>query len=638
VPDLTAAVRTGVVKMLRTDRPRMERRGWEWRRWAEVISLTALVLTTTARAQLTQRVSLGANGTQGNDHSDDTVSWGGRISADGRYVVFCSRASNLVPGDTNRCADVFVRDRQEGTIERVSVSSAGIQANNQCLGPAISADGRFVAFGSVSDNLVPGDTNSTSDLFVHDLRNHTTERVSVGSGGEQGNSLEGASGQVLSTDGRFVAFEDFASDLVAGDSNGTCDVFVHDRETGRTERVSVATNGAQGNGSSHVPFISADGRFVGFASTATNLVPGDTNGKADVFVHDRLTGITERVSVGTGGTQADGNSSWLNGGAIPSSISGDGRFVAFASEATNLVPGLINHTGEVLVRDRLNQTTECIDLSLQGAHGNGGSAYPSISADGRYVAFASWASDLVPGDANGKEDIFVRDRVAGSTERVSVATDGTEGDGLSVLPSMSLDARFVVFCSSADNLVVGDTNVADDSFIRDRQATGLTLLCEPGTNGAILCPCSNPPSGSERGCDNSSATGGASLSASGIAYLSMDSVVFTTIGEPPAALSVVVEGNAVLTNGVIYGQGVRCVGGTLERLFTRMASGGSISAPNFATGDPTVSAQSAAKGGPIGAGQSRWYLVFYRDPAVLGGCPATSTFNSTVTAQVTWWP
>jgi hypothetical protein len=203
---------------------------------------------------------------------------------------------------------------------------------------------------------------------------------------------------------------------------------------------------------------------------------------------------------------------------------------------------------------------------------------------------------------------------------------------------VSADGRFVAFESSASNLVSGDFNNYDDIFLRDRFASGFTSLCDPGSGGVLACPCSNPPSGPGRGCDNSSSTGGASLAASGDAYLAVDSLVFTTSGEKPTATSILLQGTASPAAGVVYGQGVRCVGGALKRLFTKTASGGGITVPDFGGGDPSVSARSAAKGDTISPGQSRWYLVYYRDPTVLGGCPASSTFNATQTGQTTWSP
>jgi hypothetical protein len=196
----------------------------------------------------------------------------------------------------------------------------------------------------------------------------------------------------------------------------------------------------------------------------------------------------------------------------------------------------------------------------------------------------------------------------------------------------------VAFRSDATNLVPGDTNARTDVFVHDRYSTGFTSLCDPGVDGVSACPCSNPPSSAGHGCDNSSATGGAALSASGIAYLSRDSLEFTTNGEIPTSFSILLQGKAFLPGGVVYGQGIRCLGAPLKRLFAKTAVAGSITAPNFGAGDPTVSARSAALGDVIQPGQSRWYLVYYRDPVVLGGCPVSSVFNATQTGQVTWWP
>jgi hypothetical protein len=255
------------------------------------------------------------------------------------------------------------------------------------------------------------------------------------------------------------------------------------------------------------------------------------------------------------------------------------------------------------------------------------------------VSFDSGSTNLVPGDTNGlgTYDVFVRDLQLNMIERVSITNARTEIGDSSGLPSISADGRCVAFRCEG-NLVPEDMNGAYDIYLRDRGEMGLTSLCEPGV-GVIICPCANSPGGAGRGCDNSAATGGAALAASGFAHLSMDSLMFMTSGEKPTALSIVMQGNGVISNGVAYGQGVRCVGGTIiRRLFIKSATSGSITAPEFDAGDPTVSARSIAKGDPIQAGDSRWYLVYYRDPTVLGGCPASSTFNATQTGQVTWWP
>jgi Tol biopolymer transport system component len=586
----------------------------------------AIVLGNTGWAQVTQRVSVDSGGAEGNN---DSGYLGVSISADGRYVAFYSIATNLVPGDTTGSGDIFVRDRQSGTTERVSVDSGGAQGNGGSYAPAISADGRYVAFDGSATNLVPGDTNGFSDVFLRDRQSGTTERVSISSGGVQGNGYSYFPS--ISADGRYVAFESSATNLVAGDTNAFVDVFVRDRLSGTTERVSISSGGVQGNGGSDAPSISADSRYVAFQSYANNLVLGDTNGFVDVFVRDRQSGTTERVSVDSFGAQGNDHS------YVPS-ISADDLYVAFHSYATNLVPGDTNGFADVFVHNRLSFWTERASVSPAGVQGNGNSSYPSISADGRHVAFASTATNLVPGDTNGVEDAFIRDRLNSTTERVSVSSAGAQGNGDSgdYGPSISTDGRYVAFESAAAFLVPGDTNGVKDVFIRDRDATSFASLCDPSVGGVIACPCSNPPSGAGRGCNNSAATGGASLFAAGVAYLSMDSLVFTTSGEKPVALSIVLQGNALLSSGHVYGQGVRCAGGTLKRLFNKIASAGSITAPDFGAGDPTVSARSAARGDTILAGQSRWYLVYYRDPTVLGGCPASSTFNTTQTGHVAW--
>src|SRR2546426_905363 len=278
---------------------------------------------TAASAGAAERVSVDSAGTQANG-----ASFGQALSADGRFVAFTSVAPDLVAGDTSGAADVFAHDRQTGTTKRVSVDSAGTQANGDSTGVALSADGRFVAFTSVATNLVAGDTNGVTDVFVHDRQAGTTERVSVDSAGSEGNGA--STGVALSADGRFVAFTSVATNLVAGDTNGVTDVFVHDRQTGTTERASVDSAGTEGNGASAGVVLSADGRYVAFTSVATNLVAGDTNGVTDVFVHDRQTGTTERVSVDSAGIEGNGASAGV-------ALSADGRFVAFTSVATNLV-------------------------------------------------------------------------------------------------------------------------------------------------------------------------------------------------------------------------------------------------------------------------------------------------------------
>ena len=349
----------------------------------------------------TTRVSVSTAGTQGNNHSRVPD-----MSNDGNLVSFESDATNLVAGDTNAKRDIFVRDRQAVTTTRVSVATGGGQVTGDSFNSALSGDGRFVAFESVATNLVAGDTNGVSDVFVHDRQTGATTRVSVATGAVQ--AIGGSFLPAISNDGRFVAFHSTATNLVAGDTNGGSDVFVHDRQTGETTRVSVATGGGQGTGSGQppdfAPALSGDGRFVAFESISTNLVAGDSNGDSDVFVHDRQNGTTTRVSVPTGGSPQGNNHS------VEPAISGDGRFVVFLSFATNLVPGGTSGDGDVFVHDRQTNTTTQISVSTIGVKGNDFSCNPAISLDGRIVAIFSDATNLIRNDTNGTRDIFTRDR------------------------------------------------------------------------------------------------------------------------------------------------------------------------------------------------------------------------------------
>jgi Tol biopolymer transport system component len=436
-------------------------------------ALALVPWTAPLTAQDTTRVSVNSSGTQGNGDSLDPA-----ISADGEIVAFASLADNLVAGDKNRSYDVFVHDRPTGTTERVSIDSSGAEGHGNSKGPSISSDGRFVAFFSDASNLVSGDTNGFLDVFVHDRQTGTTERVSVDSVGSEGNSDSDT--PWISADGMIVAFWSLASNLVSGDANGVSDIFVHDRQTGTTERISVDSAGTESNGTSTHASISADGQRVAFVSFGSNLVSGDTNGAADVFLHDRQAGTTERLSVDSAGTEA-------NSSSYGASISADGQLVAFASFGSNLVSGDTNGAADVFVHDRATGTTELVSVDSTGTEGNSDSYDPSISADGQIVAFWSNASNLVSGDSNGRIDIFAYERQTGTTELVSVASDGTQGNFNSANPTTCADGHIVAFESSASNLVVGDTNGSEDVFIHELCITPASWSNYgagfPGTNG-----------------------------------------------------------------------------------------------------------------------------------------------------------
>src|SRR6266540_2170763 len=385
------------------------------------------------------RVSVASDGNEGNDRSYDRSA----LSKDGRFVAFRSAATNLVPDDTNNTWDVFLHDQQTGQTTRVSVDSFGNQGNGGSFRPALSADGAVVAFDSDATNLVMGDTNGASDVFMYEAGQTTL--VSVGLGGAPGNSH--STDPSISANGRLVAFYSVATNLVNGDTNNAGDIFVYDKQ-GQTRRVSVSSGGAAGNSDSYDPSISPNGRFVAFYSVATNLVNGDTNtcgpfttpgSCSDVFVRDLQMGQTTRVSVASDGAQA-------NGGSYIPSMSEDGDFVAFESGATNLVSDDTNNVGDIFVHDRQTGQTERVSVDSHDAQANGGSFNVSLSADGRAVAFYSNATNLVSGDTNGTDDFFVADRGIAQSFAISVTLANDP-------PTLSIFADQTAIRDSAPTLI-----------------------------------------------------------------------------------------------------------------------------------------------------------------------------------------
>jgi len=454
-----------------------------------VAIVTAALAVPASASAATERVSVSSDERQANG-----VSLTPAVSADGRFAVFVSGAANLVAGDKNG-GEVFVRDRVNGTTERVAVDAAGNQANRASSNPAITADGRFVAFQSIAANLVPGDTNGREDVFVKDRLTGAVDRVSVTSSGKQ--ALADSGQPAISDDGRLVAFESSAS-LVpddtnrSGDAGSDGDVFVHDRLKGTTVRVSVDSAGHEVADGSYAPSISGDGRFVGFGARVPGLVAGDTNGVSDAFVHDMSTGSTERVSVDSTGRQG-------SGGSAPPHISDGGRWVVFTSSAPDLVPGDANHAPDVFLRDRESGRTTRVSVDAAGTEAAGSSVQPTISRDGRVVAFASDASNLVGGDVNGVADAFIRELASGRVRRVSIDRLGAGGNGSSGGfdgsggVALSADGTFSAFGSEATNFgwdaerdgwedgvlvaLGADTNGMRDIFVRAEvfEPFGLTV-------------------------------------------------------------------------------------------------------------------------------------------------------------------
>jgi len=440
--------------------------------WSNRYAVGAIVLmglAGSAHAQMTALASVAWNGAQGNG---DSPIYGARISAGGRYVAFRSDANNLVAGDNNGVSDVFVRDRVLGTTTRVSVNHDGSEIlSGGGANPSISSDGRFVTFGSTADNVVPGDTNGVADVFVRDTLLGTTTIASLTWDGSIGN--ERSFHSMVSDDGTVVIFTSYATNMVPGGTTGG-EVFVRNLAAGTTELVSAGPGGVEGDADSGQTQISlsADGRFACFASDATNLIGegNDTNGQSDIFVRDIWLGTTSRASVKNAGAQSTGYS-------YSPTISRGGQYVVFTSNGTDLVPGDTNRTNDVFVRDMQLNTTTRVSVDSSNKQGNGRSGGSNdgwgacgVSDDGRFVAFQSSANNLIGNgkDKNNVQDVFVRDLLLGKTTMVSVTPANKPGNGLSNGPSMSADG-LIMFCSYATNLVAGDTNGKMDVFVRPAQ-------------------------------------------------------------------------------------------------------------------------------------------------------------------------
>lgn len=406
-----------------------------------LVALTALAVP--ARAGVTELISVNAR-----DSASGGYSFAGGMSANGRYVAFYSGSDDLVANDTNGVVDVFVRDRQLGTTRRVSVGAHGQQANDASSLDAITPDGRFVLFVSDASNLVPHDTNRAADLFLRDLRSGTLRRVSLGRGGREGNARSTAG--AISADGRYLAFVSDADNLVAGDTNDASDIFLRDLRIGAVRRLSASASGVQGEFPSDAPSITPNGRFVAFLSHADNLVPGDHSGDVDIFVRDLVRGTIERVSVARDGGDADSSS-------LDPSMSADGRYVAFTSTASNLVPLPDNFQTNVFIRDRHTGRTERLDLAPSVSAGTIGTLEPVLSPTGRFVAVY-----LLLGSG-----AYIVDRTTGETRQlVKVASGRPERVGSATPAAISADGRRVLFHSSVNGLVAGDTNDRDDVFLR----------------------------------------------------------------------------------------------------------------------------------------------------------------------------
>jgi len=376
------------------------------------------------------------------------------LNGDGSRILFISSAGNLVVGDANGIEDVFIVDPLTGFIDLISRGASG-EANGRSFYPSLTPGNTFAAFASDASNLVLNDTNNLTDVFVRNLGTGTISRASVSGDGAEGNRP--SMNPSLSDDGRYVVFESYASNLVAGDAGVNKNIYLRDMSLGTTVKISSGLSGAAANGDSFLPKISGDGRFIAYVSGASNIVADDNNLSSDVFVFDRNTGTTSLASVSMDGFVGD------NASSSPV-MSSDGRYVAFESLASNFVSNDKNNSKDVFVRDMQSAMTQRISVGTGSKEGNWASFKPAISSDGRFVAYISQASNLSEDDTNCGSDAFVFDVQRGKTERLSLPRKrNTECSTVSDI-SVSGDGRLVGFQSFGAHYVMSDTNKVEDIF------------------------------------------------------------------------------------------------------------------------------------------------------------------------------
>lgn len=430
---------------------------------ALIISVFSLVVgpgIADAFAGQTTRVSVSSNGA-----TADRSASSGVLSADGRYAVFASAATNLREGVATSGTHVYRHDRTTGQTLLVSVTPTGDPGNDVSRDPSVSANGQFVVFGSFATNLVAGDTNLRQDVFVRDMVTGTTRLVSGATEGVVGlpgtSSLSGLSGaREISDDGRYIVFNSFATNLVAGATNGTQHVYVKDMTTGAVLRASVNDAGDPGNRSSQTPAISGDGQVVAFQSSSTNFSTTPLFNTLQVFVRQLPSGPTTLVTPGA--------AALLRRSAVPT-LSFDGRYMAFESEAPLDSRDLDDGTPDIFLLDREAGTTVLASLSpnaVQGAI----SGRPSISGDGRWVVFDSLDEQIVSGDVGGLNDVFLYDRDAETVVLVSRNDAGEQANAASGLTlggaSVSSNGQVVLFGSVASNLVASPANGFNQLYVR----------------------------------------------------------------------------------------------------------------------------------------------------------------------------
>jgi Tol biopolymer transport system component len=596
--------------------------------------LAVLAALSVAHAQGdVERASVHSSGAQADARSALPA-----LNGDGRYVVFSSTATNLVALSTNGVRQIFLRDRATSTTTLIT-QHLGVAGNADSDAPVISGDGRYIAFHSDASNLGPADVNGYVDVYLYDRQSDAFTLVSNGAFGGGGAS-GGSCCPGLSVDGRWVAFYSGAADVVLNDTNGWADAFVFDRLNVLTpvQRVSVGPGGVEGNfGSGFAGPGPTSGQiavasnpngtdcYVAFQSLASNLVAGAIQGCLTIYMRDTQLGTTSLVSASTSGAQ---NATDATGVAM----SADARYVAFNCGANMLVPGDTNGGGDTFVRDMQTPTTFRVSLSSQQIPAAGGPFkspfphHPSISADGRYVAFETSRANLVANDTDGKNSIFVRDTITNLTWRVTLASTGAQPSDHCVAPWISGDGTVVAFGSAAANLVPADTNAVMDVFLESHHPTTVGYCYGDGTGTA--CPCGNN-GGAEKGCNNSAGTGGALLIGLGTTRVAHDTFLLAASTMTPNTFVLFYQGTTAAS--VPFGDGIRCAT-TIRRLGVRSVdSSGSRSFGFGIAGDPSISVQGLVP--PTGG--TRQYQAWYRNAASF--C-TPSAFNLSNGLRAVWTP
>lgn len=378
------------------------------------------------------------------------------LSNDETYLVFTSAASNLANSDLNGVSDIFLYKISDASVTLISRAPNGNSANAASVSPVVSENGAYVAFVSDATDLINSDSNAVSDVFVYERSSGAITRVSVSSSAAQANAASHSPS--ISADGRYVVFVSDATNLVSADTNSKSDVFLHDRNTATTTRISVSTALLQADGDSNAPFINLDGTHVAYVSDATNLVSADTNSAKDIFLYALSGATTTRISFRSNGLETNGDS-------YQPALNSDASYLVWTSDATNIVSNDSNAVSDVFFRNLSSGAVERLSVSAAGSDGDGASFSPRISSLGTLISFTSLASNLVNGDTNAVSDVFVRDRTNSVTSRVSVSSAAQQANGASLSASINADLQYVAFLSDATNFVSSDSNSLTDVFL-----------------------------------------------------------------------------------------------------------------------------------------------------------------------------